>query len=44
MPIRQDVRKYAEEHGLGSEEAIAAGMEEKSAEFVVLSGSVYVGK
>ena len=42
MRISQDVRKYAEEHGLGSEEAIAAGMEEKSAEFVELGGSVYV--
>ncbi|NUR63766.1 MAG: phosphomethylpyrimidine synthase ThiC [Catenulispora sp.] len=33
MRITQDVRKYAEEHGLGTDEALAAGMAEKSAQF-----------
>jgi len=42
MRISQDVRKYAEEHGLGSEEAIAEGMAEKSAQFVEMGRSVYV--
>ncbi|WP_194914414.1 phosphomethylpyrimidine synthase ThiC [Catenulispora rubra] len=33
MKITQDVRKYAEEHGLGTVEALSAGMAEKSAQF-----------
>src|SRR4030081_2140973 len=33
MRITQDVRKYAEEHGLSTVEAIEAGMAEKSDEF-----------
>jgi len=33
MRISQDVRDYAETHGLGDEEAIQVGMQEKSAEF-----------
>src|SRR2546423_13482629 len=33
MKITQDVRKYAEEHGLGTDEALTAGMAAKSAEF-----------
>ncbi|HVL88957.1 MAG TPA: phosphomethylpyrimidine synthase ThiC [Actinomycetota bacterium] len=33
MKITQDVRDYAEQHGLTSEEALIAGMREKSAEF-----------
>ncbi|MEY9863724.1 phosphomethylpyrimidine synthase [Catenulispora sp. GAS73] len=33
MKITQDVRKYAEEHGLGTDEALSAGMAEKSAQF-----------
>jgi phosphomethylpyrimidine synthase len=33
MKITQDVRKYAEEHGLGADEALTAGMAEKSAQF-----------
>jgi len=33
MKITQDVRDYAEQHGLTSEEALTAGMREKSAEF-----------
>jgi phosphomethylpyrimidine synthase len=33
MKITQDVRKYAQEHGLGTDEALSAGMAEKSAQF-----------
>jgi phosphomethylpyrimidine synthase len=42
MRITQDVRKYAEEHGLSDDEALATGMKEKSAEFVDLGANVYV--
>jgi len=42
MKISQDVRKYAAERGLDSQEAIEAGMQEKSSEFVELGSSVYV--
>ncbi|MGI8800119.1 MAG: phosphomethylpyrimidine synthase ThiC [Pseudonocardia sp.] len=42
MKITQDVRKYAEEHGLGSVEAIEAGMAEKSAEFAEHGKRVYL--
>ncbi|WP_276320575.1 phosphomethylpyrimidine synthase ThiC [Amycolatopsis suaedae] len=42
MRITQDVRKYAEEHGLSSVEAIEAGMREKSAEFGDRGGKVYL--
>ncbi|WP_194894193.1 phosphomethylpyrimidine synthase ThiC [Catenulispora pinisilvae] len=37
MKITQDVRKYAEEHGLETDEALAAGMAEKSAQFAASS-------
>ncbi|WP_331954827.1 phosphomethylpyrimidine synthase ThiC [Pengzhenrongella sp.] len=42
MRISADVRTYAEENGLTSPEAIAAGMAGKSAEFVRLGSSVYL--
>ncbi|SFP49321.1 phosphomethylpyrimidine synthase [Amycolatopsis arida] len=42
MRITQDVRKYAEEHGLSSVEAIEAGMREKSEEFGERGGKVYL--
>jgi len=42
MKITQDVRKYAEEHGLSTVEAIEAGMEEKSAEFGDHGNKVYL--
>ncbi len=41
MKITQDVRKYAEEHGLGGEEAIATGMQEKAEEFKARGAKVY---
>ncbi|MFP5019545.1 phosphomethylpyrimidine synthase ThiC [Pseudonocardia phyllosphaerae] len=42
MKITQDVRDYAEAHGLTSVEAIEAGMEEKSEEFREEGGRVYL--
>ncbi|GAB3135674.1 phosphomethylpyrimidine synthase ThiC [Amycolatopsis stemonae] len=42
MRITQDVRKYAEEHGLSTVEAIEAGMASKSAEFTESGGKVYL--
>jgi phosphomethylpyrimidine synthase len=42
MRITQDVRDYAEAHGLTSVEAIEAGMTEKSDEFTDAGGRVYL--
>ncbi|MQA06611.1 MAG: phosphomethylpyrimidine synthase ThiC [Streptosporangiales bacterium] len=42
MRITQDVRDYAEAHGLTSVEAIEAGMEEKSAEFTDHGARIYL--
>ena len=42
MRISKDVQDYAREHGLDSEEAIAAGMREKAAQFEAVGGEVYV--
>jgi phosphomethylpyrimidine synthase len=42
MKITQDVRDYAEEHGMTSVEAIEAGMDEKSGEFNDHGGRVYL--
>ncbi len=42
MKITQDVRDYAEKHGLTSVEAIEAGMEEKSQEFHDQGDRVYL--
>ncbi|MCI2422592.1 phosphomethylpyrimidine synthase ThiC [Saccharopolyspora sp. K220] len=42
MKITQDVRKFAEERGLTSVEAIEAGMREKSAEFAGTGSKVYL--
>jgi phosphomethylpyrimidine synthase len=42
MRISQDVRDYAEAHGVSSEEAIVLGMKEKSTEFVQAGSHVYV--
>jgi phosphomethylpyrimidine synthase len=42
MKITQDVRKFAEDHGLTSVEAIEAGMREKSEEFVEAGARVYL--
>ncbi|GAA1285348.1 phosphomethylpyrimidine synthase ThiC [Pseudonocardia aurantiaca] len=42
MRITQDVRDYAEKHGLTSIEAIEAGLSEKSTEFAENGGKVYL--
>jgi phosphomethylpyrimidine synthase len=42
MRITQDIRKYADEHGLSTVEAIEAGMAEKSAEFSESGNKVYL--
>jgi phosphomethylpyrimidine synthase len=42
MRITQDVRAYAEAHGLTSVEAIEAGMSEKADEFTDAGGRVYL--
>ncbi|WP_306602184.1 phosphomethylpyrimidine synthase ThiC [Geothrix sp. 21YS21S-2] len=41
MKITQDVREYAKTHGLAEEEALAAGMEEKSKEFEATGAEIY---
>ncbi|MBL9153858.1 MAG: phosphomethylpyrimidine synthase ThiC [Verrucomicrobiales bacterium] len=41
MKITEDVRKYAAEQGMSEEDALAAGMEEKSREFVEAGAEVY---
>jgi len=41
MKITEDVRKYAAEQGMKEEEALRAGMEEKSKEFVRKGAEVY---
>ncbi|WP_307849506.1 phosphomethylpyrimidine synthase ThiC [Qaidamihabitans albus] len=42
MRITQDVRKYAEEHGLSTVDAIEAGMQEKAEEFGEHGNQVYL--
>jgi phosphomethylpyrimidine synthase len=42
MRISQDVRDYAEAHGVSSDEAIVLGMKEKSTEFVEAGAEVYL--
>src|SRR5690242_6537568 len=41
MRITEDVRKYAQEHGLAESEAFAAGMREKAEEFRVGSAEIH---
>jgi phosphomethylpyrimidine synthase len=41
MKITEDVRKYAAEHGLAEEDALKAGMEQKSQEFTQMGAEVY---
>lgn len=42
MKITQDVRKYAKDNGMDSEQAILKGMQEKSEEFINKGGEVYL--
>ena len=41
MKITEDVRKYAEEHGLNASESLEIGMQEKAEEFVITGGEIY---
>src|SRR6266566_1051068 len=41
MKITQDRQRYAADHGVSLDEAVAVGMTEKSAEFVASGGAVY---
>ena len=41
MRITQDVRRYAEEHGVSSDVAIELGMKEKAEEFAEAGGEIY---
>jgi phosphomethylpyrimidine synthase len=41
MKITQDVRDYAEKHGVSEHEALKKGMEEKAVEFVRKGGELY---
>jgi phosphomethylpyrimidine synthase len=41
MKITEDVRKYAEEHGITAESAMEEGMKEKAKEFAEAGGEIY---
>jgi phosphomethylpyrimidine synthase len=41
MKITEDVRKYAAQQGIGEDEALAKGMEEKSVEFAEKGAELY---
>jgi len=41
MKITQDVREYAEQHGVSAEQALSRGMQEKAVEFVKKGGEIY---
>ena len=41
MKITQDVRDYAEEHGMGEQEALEAGMNDKTDEFINSGSELY---
>ncbi len=43
MKITQDVREYAEKHGVEEEKALAVGMSEKAKEFVATGSEIYHG-
>ena len=42
MRITEDVRRYAEEHGMAANDAVAAGLAEKAEEFKQAGGEIYV--
>jgi phosphomethylpyrimidine synthase len=41
MRISHDLQRYAEEHGVGVEDAVEIGLKEKAVEFVASGASVY---
>jgi phosphomethylpyrimidine synthase len=42
MKITQEVRQFAEKHGMAEEAALEAGMEEKAAEFREAGSEIYL--
>ena len=42
MKITQDVREYARENGVGDEDALLKGMEQKSKEFTEKGSEIYL--
>lgn len=42
MKTTQDVREYAEKHGLTEDSAIEQGLEQKAKEFTDTGGEIYV--
>ena len=42
MRITEDIRRYAQEEGMGAEDALAAGMQRKSVEFRERGSKIYV--
>jgi phosphomethylpyrimidine synthase len=42
MRITDDVRRYAEEHGLNETDAVAVGMANKAGEFIKAGGEIYL--
>jgi phosphomethylpyrimidine synthase len=42
MKITQDVRDYANKHGMGEDDALSQGMEEKSREFLQKGSEIYL--
>jgi phosphomethylpyrimidine synthase len=42
MKVMQDLLRYAAEHGVSLDTAVAAGMTEKSVEFLAAGGAVYL--
>ena len=44
MKITEDVRKYAAEQGLSEEDALKAGMVEKSREFTESGSEIYASR
>jgi len=41
MKITEDVRRYAAEHGVGEDEAIQSGLDQKAREFVQGGAELY---
>ena len=41
MKITQDVREYAQKHGVSADEALSKGMQEKAVEFVKKGAEIY---
>jgi phosphomethylpyrimidine synthase len=42
MKITQDVRDYAEKHGVSTQDALKKGMEQKAVEFVKKGAEIYL--